>query len=178
MRLTMVVPDLPPSLNAAMEGLVCVNVTMLIAALLAGRPVPPLYRSGVRYGREPGTREWWQNVADTMHELARVKKEHGLKSHTDCEDLACHRTGELRVGALLAQLLGLPASEQRRRLRSVGRIPQQAFSIYPARAVCVRTGPKTYHAIVEHPDGHIEDPSRALGMKAPPLWAKYPRRRP
>jgi hypothetical protein len=178
MRLTMVVPDLPPSLNAAMEGLVCVNVTMLIAAMLAGRPVPPLYRSGVRYGREPGKREWWQTVADTMAELERVKKKAKLKSQTDCEDLACHRAGELRVGAVLASLLGLSPNEQQRVLRSIGQIPQQAFQVYPARAVCVRTGPRTYHAIVRHPDGHYEDPSRALGMPAPPLWLSRPYVRP
>lgn len=144
MRLTMVVPDLPVALNEALEGLVRVNTKLLLAALRAGRPVPPLYESGVRYKREPGTREWWQNVMDNIAD-----------KQGDCEDLATHRAAELRVGGIIA---GVP---------------------YPARAVCIRTGRKTYHAIVEHPDGHFEDPSRALGMKAPPFWLQYPpQRRP
>lgn len=139
MRLTMVVPDLPVALNEALEGLVRVNTKLLLAALRAGRPVPPLYESGIRYKREPGTREWWQTVADNIAD-----------KQGDCEDLAGHRAAELRVGGIVA-----------------------GFD-YPARAVCIRTGRKTYHAIVRHPDGHIEDPSRALGMKAPPLWMQHP----
>lgn len=163
----MVVPDLPPALNAALEGLVLLNVTMLIAALLAGRPVPPLYVSGVRYGRERHGREWWQTVADNFSELDRAKQDSKLKSETDCEDLASARAAELRVGAILASLVGKGATAARELLSLVGRRPQLSFQFYPARAICVRTGPKTYHAIVEHPDGHREDPSRALGMKIP-----------
>jgi hypothetical protein len=128
----MVVPDLPAALNAALEGLVRLNVALLRAAIRSGRPVPPLYSSGVRYVREPSGREWWQTVADNIAD----KK-------ADCEDLAAHRAAELRVGGMIA---GFP---------------------YPARAVCIRTGKKTYHAIVRHPDGAIEDPSHKLGMKRP-----------
>jgi len=128
----MVIPDLPQALNEALEGLVRVNVKMLLAAFRAGRPVPPLYTLGVRYKREPVPREWWQTVADNV-----------VEKWLDCEDAAGHRAAELRVGGILA---GIP---------------------YPARAVCRRTGPKSYHAIVEHPDGRTEDPSRVLGMKAP-----------
>ncbi|MGD9603900.1 MAG: hypothetical protein AB7O21_19570 [Gammaproteobacteria bacterium] len=66
-----------------------------------------------------------------------------IEKHLDCEDAAGHRAAELRVGGMLA---GIP---------------------YPARAVCKRTGPRSYHAVVEHPDGRIEDPSRVLGMPGP-----------
>lgn len=138
MRLTMVVPDLPGALNEALEGLVRVNTRLLLAAMRAGRPVPPLYTLGIRYKLEPH-REWWQTVADNL-----------VEKTGDCEDLASHRAAEHRVAGMLA---GIP---------------------YPARAVCVRTGQRTYHAIVRHPDGRIEDPSRVLGMKAP----RYPGRRP
>lgn len=127
----MVVPDIPVALNAALEGLVRVNVALLVAGLRSGHPVPPLYSSGVRYHREPGGREWWQTVADNL-----------VDKRADCEDLAAHRSAELRVGGLL---VGVD---------------------YPARAVCVRTGKRTYHAVVRHPDGRIEDPSRVLGMKS------------
>ena len=61
----------------------------------------------------------------------------------DCEDLAAHRAAECRLAGLL---IGIP---------------------YPARAVAIRTGKNTYHAVVKHPNGRIEDPSRALGMGAP-----------
>lgn len=53
----------------------------------------------------------------------------------DCEDLAAYRAAELRVAGI------------------------------PARADVIRTGPKTFHAVVMYPDGSIEDPSRKLGMK-------------
>jgi hypothetical protein len=176
MRLSMVVPDLPPALNAALEGLVLVNVTMLIGALLAGTPVPPLYVSGVRYGQEPHGREWWQTVADTHAELERTKRRNKV-STTDCEDLAGVRCAELRLGALLAALVGVSPTSRRAALRAVGNAPQLSYSIFPAVACCVRTGPRSYHAIVRHPDGHIEDPSRVLGMKSrrPPLMGKAKR---
>lgn len=35
----------------------------------------------------------------------------------------------------------------------------------PCRVDLVRTGPRLLHAIVRYPDGTIEDPSKALGMK-------------
>jgi len=52
----------------------------------------------------------------------------------DCEDLAAARAAELRMQGI------------------------------PARAVAVRTGARSYHALVRWPDGSIEDPSRILGM--------------
>ena len=128
----MVVPDLPAALNEALEGLVRVNVKMLLAAIRSGRPVPPLYQLGVRYKREPARREWWQTVADNV-----------VEKWADCEDLAGHLCAQKRVAGILA---GIP---------------------YPARAVCIRTGPRSYHAIVRLPDGRIEDPSRVLGMPGP-----------
>lgn len=55
----------------------------------------------------------------------------------DCEDLAAWRTAELRV---------------------TGEDPT-------ARAVVIRSGPRTWHAVVAREDGtRIEDPSRMLGM--------------
>lgn len=54
----------------------------------------------------------------------------------DCEDLASWRAAELRVTG-----------------EDEG-----------ARARVIRSGPRTWHAVVERSDGRIEDPSRALGM--------------
>lgn len=151
MRLSMVVPDLPIVLNEAMEGLARVNALMLLAALKNGRPVPPLYSDAfVRYKLEPNGREWWQTVADNI-----------VEKTADCEDLATHRVAELRVAPILA--LG----SLDRALSTFGARAIAAGRLYPARPVCKRTGRKTMHALVEHPDGRIEDPSRALGMKVP-----------
>lgn len=55
----------------------------------------------------------------------------------DCEDLAAWRAAELRCS---------------------GEDPT-------ARAIVVRSGPRTWHAVVERGDGGIEDPSRVLGME-------------
>ncbi len=57
------------------------------------------------------------------------------KKFLDCEDLAAWRASEL-------QRLGINA-----------------------QALVIRSGPKTFHAVVRWPDGRIEDPSRRLGMK-------------
>ncbi len=54
----------------------------------------------------------------------------------DCEDLAAWRAAEWRMHGV------------------------------PARAVAKRTGRRMYHAVVELPDGSIEDPSAMLGMKS------------
>lgn len=156
----MVVPDLPAALDQALEGLTRVNAVLLLAGLVAGSPIPTIYKHGARYQREPGAREWWQTVADTYAE-----------KFADCEDLATARAAELRIAPLMfftGAVRHLPrASELRDRIIAGG--------LYPARAICKKTGPRTYHALVEHPDGSIEDPSRALGM---PVRRRSPKRRP
>lgn len=148
----MVVPDIPIALRQALEGLTRVNAAMLLGALVAGRPMPSIYMHGARYEREPGAREWWQTVADT----------YAVKA-SDCEDLATARTAELR----LAPLMFFPNV-----VRKLPHAPELrdaiiAGALYPARAITKKTGPRTYHALVEHPDGRIEDPSRKLGMPGP-----------
>jgi hypothetical protein len=50
-----------------------------------GKPLPPLFESGVVYRREKPGREVWQTPAQTYRKLA-----------GDCEDLATWRVAELR----------------------------------------------------------------------------------
>lgn len=58
----------------------------------------------------------------------------------DCEDLACWRVAELRVRyGVMARCFIIPQLQD--------------------------SGSYLYHIVVQHPDGRIEDPSRALGMK-------------
>ncbi len=78
----MVIPDVPIALNAALEGLVQVNVILLLSAIRIGNPIPRLYSLGIRYKVEPPPREWWQTIADNLHER------HQQSAGTDCEDLA------------------------------------------------------------------------------------------
>ena len=66
---------------AALAGLVAEN-----RELMRTRGFAPLYRSGVRYAREPRGAENWQNV----EQLERTKR-------GDCEDLASARAAELQA---------------------------------------------------------------------------------
>lgn len=67
---------------------------------------------------------------------SQVLGQHRRGRGSDCEDLAAWRAAECRVS---------------------GEDPD-------ARAVVRRSGPRTWHALVEHGDGTLEDPSRILGM--------------
>lgn len=80
MRITLDIPATASALDGALEGLVCTNV-----ALLDASPLPPLYRSGVRYQRERQRREVWQTCAQAF-----------AAGVADCEDLAAWRAAELR----------------------------------------------------------------------------------
>lgn len=74
------VPADGKALQAALEGL-----CSLAGEDLARRPLPPLYRAGVRYRPEPRGQERWQ-----------VPSEVRRKGFGDCEDLAAWRVAELR----------------------------------------------------------------------------------
>lgn len=77
--------DDPRLVRHMLEGLVAANVALLHRAQLRGRPLPPLYRAGVRYMREaPGSESW-----DTIDRVMR-------RGYGDCEDLAAARVAELR----------------------------------------------------------------------------------
>lgn len=157
MWITLRVPDHPMPLNAALEGLVRVNVSQLVALAMQGIRLPKLYESGIRYGEEPPGREWWQTVADNFSELEKYK-DTKKRSTTDCEDLAGHRAAELRCMPLwLCELDELPDVAAALAAGDIEGIP--------ARAVCIRSGKRVYHAVVQWPDGTIEDPSRKLGMR-------------
>jgi hypothetical protein len=73
-----------------------------------------------------------------------IGREHWLSAtevlkvgHGDCEDLAAWRAAELQHDGEMAQ------------------------------AIAIKTGPRTFHAVVRREDGSIEDPSRILGMRVP-----------
>jgi hypothetical protein len=77
-----VVPD-AKRLRILLDALVRLNLYELSI-----RRLPPLYRSGVRYKREPmalGRPERWQTITEVLK-----------RGHGDCEDLASIRVAELR----------------------------------------------------------------------------------
>jgi hypothetical protein len=163
MEITMRVPNHPLALNGALEGLVRVSAAELLALLMRGHDVPDLYSSGIRYEQEPPGQEFWGTVAENFKKLQAARKRGGKPRHIDCEDLAGHLAGQHRVAPAVD--MGVQNALTRFGAESI-----IAGCLYPARAVCRRSGKRVYHAVVEHPDGTIEDPSRALGMR--------PRKRP
>lgn len=98
---------------------------------------PSLYESGVRYKEELPGEEDWKDIPT------------GLQSRfMDCEDLAAWRAAEVNVR------YGIPA-----------------YPIFSHRTL--PNGDVIYHIRVQYPksrmfpNGHIEDPSRILGMTGP-----------
>jgi hypothetical protein len=71
-------------LEQLLEALIAADMEYLRAC----PSTPPLYESGVVYEEEPGDRDNWQDIPETL----------GLGSG-DCEDLGCWRIAELRVRA-------------------------------------------------------------------------------
>lgn len=80
-RVEMTIPK--PAMEAAVEGLAAVNMSILRCLLDSGIDVPRLYEAGILY-RQPGKLRW--------HTLADV---YDLKSG-DCKDLVAVRLAELR----------------------------------------------------------------------------------
>jgi hypothetical protein len=71
-------------LELLLEALIAADIEYLRACHSA----PSLYESGVVYEEEPGERDNWQDIPETI----------GLGSG-DCEDLGCWRIAELRFRA-------------------------------------------------------------------------------
>lgn len=119
-----------------LESLVQVNVLWLGAH----PETPTLYKSDVLYQREDGT-ENWQDIPTTLR-----------LGFGDCEDLACYRTAELRYHGINAHPFI--------RWRRIKKPNNDRSTVDPAEE-----GPMMYHALCRWPDGRIEDPSMALGMR-------------
>lgn len=132
-----------PTLAAMLNALVRINVEQMTRAARAGHPFPPLYESGVRYEREAER----EGAPDRLGRLPRLEEwrdaaavlEHGAG---DCEDLAAYRVAELVAQGVEARI-------------QIIKRPQRPG----ARGLL--------HILAAAPWG-VEDPSRALGMGAPP----------
>lgn len=126
------------ALRELLESLVKINV-----GWISSHPsqFTPLYHfaktSGLRWEPEKGTEDWLSIPA--IYQAVRDKKP------VDCEDLACARVAELRLG-----LGGHP-------LGAVRAIPEIRGRVLPGGRILM-------HAFVRYPDGSVEDPSKKLGM--------------
>jgi hypothetical protein len=87
------VPIRRADLTRALELGTRAAVAQLRAAARAGRPLPPIYASGVRYMRAD-PHERWQTPMETLR-----------RGGGDCEDLAMWRAAELRVNGERARVV-------------------------------------------------------------------------
>ena len=130
-----------------LEGMILTNMWHIQRSLKKamrgiGRPVPPLYQSGVRYAEDDAGREDWRDV------YAILKRGRG-----DCDNLVAWRTAELRVAGVAAD----PVIKWRH-------IPYNlAVKLYPPNMISPN-GLWMVHCCVRLPDGTIEDVSKNLGM--------------
>lgn len=77
---------------AGLVGLRVMAQLQMLRAIKAGSPLPPLYRSGVRYVGEKRGRERWQLPLTTLR-----------KRRGDCEDLASYLAAEMRLKGIPAE---------------------------------------------------------------------------
>lgn len=114
-------------------------------------PYPDLYAAGVRYQVEPEGCEDWCDIPTVISQ-----------GWGDCEDLACWRVAELRVKH---RIMAEPVIKWKH-------IPyldlvklSQSGQWRPGPSGIPRDGIILIHVMVKYPDGHVECPSKRLGMK-------------
>ena len=129
------------ALKALLECMVAVNT-----GFLKFHDVPPLYHSGVRYGRtsiwEPVPALYLPNkVQDLFNPVFWVPRGvNGGQKRGDCKSLGTARVAELRMKGVQAE-------------------PVFRWAKRPDRS-----GNLDFHILVMLPNGDHEDPSRKLGM--------------
>lgn len=74
-----------------LESLTRIDEWQLERHIKEGKPLPPLYQSGVYYQEEPPGEEEWLDIPTLYRQ-----------GFGDCEDLACARVAELRVAGVPA----------------------------------------------------------------------------
>lgn len=143
-------------LQIALEGMTKVNEWHIARALKKamkgeGKPIPPLYASGVRYQEDPPGHEDWRDCYGVMQ-----------RGVGDCDQLTSWRTAELRVAGIDAE----PVLKWQWIPRDVFIKSQKSEKDRRewARKLGNQKGVWMVHCLVRYPDGEIEDPSKILGM--------------
>lgn len=136
-------------LQIALEGLAQIDEWQIRRSLrraqkgLSSEVLPPLYASGVVYREEAPGHEDWPDVPKVI-----------AAGWGDCEDLAAWRAAELRVAGIECEPVIKWQWVPREMMIAQG---------YPASKLPDR-GVWMVHCCVRFPDGHVEDPSKILGM--------------
>ncbi len=140
-------------LQIALEGLAKINEWHIRRSLrraelgLSNTVIPPLYASGIVYHEEAPGREDWMDIPEIL-------RQGRLGRGVDCEDLCCWRVAELRVAGYDVE----PVIKWQWVPREVMMRQGYSESHLPGKGVWL------VHCCVRWPDGHVEDPSRILGM--------------
>lgn len=90
----------PARLVVGVHAVVALNRLDFRALKSRGRAMPPLYKSGVRYAKEPWPRECWQTAVQTL-----------AQGYGDCEDLVGWRVAELLEASKVARPKVVRASQ-------------------------------------------------------------------
>lgn len=161
------------------QSLIRQNHSMIARKMIPeSERLPMLYRSGIHYEREvPGQEEWPDYV-----NMLRKKGQEFPGPWADCEDLACARVAELREQPEhyldTKGLLILPEELEQLKKgtingRKIGKKVGGGIKAKPfAKWRRGPTGAFHYHALVQLPDGRLEDPSLVLGMGKEALFAQ------
>lgn len=103
-----------PALDAALEGLVRLNVQMFRTRAAQGRPVPSVYKAGIHWQRDKG--ETW-DTADIVQR----------RGYGDCEDLAAWRAAELRLRGVAASAVVRPSNSPGVAWHAIVELPNGQF---------------------------------------------------
>lgn len=122
-----------------LRGVVASNLVTMREARRRGKPIPPLYESGVEYERERGPGEEFADVLTVLR-----------RGWGDCDDLVAWRIAELLIEG------------HRAGARIYWRGKKPPFKMHAQ----VRHAPlcKCSFCHGRYPEGRIEDPSRFLGL--------------
>ena len=146
LHVQMEVPLFGPAIEAALEGLVALNVERM-----ARRRYPPLYATKIRYRREPRGQEDWQSADRVL-----------AAGSGDCEDLAGYRAAELRIGGELAYAGVVPIADGKYHAvvyRGDGSIEDPSRVLIAKEAKTMKEKPKvTCRAVGDHYLGSIVIP--------------------
>jgi hypothetical protein len=134
-----------------LRAVVASNRVAMREAKAQGRPLPPLYRSGIVYKVEP----WGGRFEEFADVLTMLKRGWG-----DCDDLCGYRVAELQEQGVNADArLYWRYFKDGQLVRDAKLLEQISKTKRMPAGVSMQM-----HCQVRMPDGRIEDPSRFLGL--------------
>lgn len=134
--------------------------------LLTHTKFPELYTTSVRWEAETPTPGLSKCPGGNGQEKFFGVKQALAAQRVDCEDLACWRVSETRLGRGLKSRGAPPRPGHPKPTIIPPPFPMRPIVGTRPAFYSRMTGPRvrTYHIVVAWPDGYFEDPSRQLGM--------------